>query len=611
MGIHKFFYHFKNTYTDSISIVGHDGTVPKPVDNLLIDFNAQIHTATQKAYEYGAHKPNRFLDHSRPRLGYLERQKIAFEDVAQSVEKLLEMVRPKKRLLIFIDGVAPQCKQNQQKKRRFVSAVERVKSRDNRFDSASISPGTKFMDYLSKFLDFYIKKRVTEQQGRWKGLEVIFSNEKVVGEGEWKLMQWLRKNHASPKGKDESNCVCGMDADLIMLALASGTKNLSILREEPQDQFFGYYFIDIDSTMNTLAFEMNWGDSGKTFDPETAMLDFMFICYTIGNDFLPKVETVDVTLGSIDTMLEIYKKVCRENGHLIKRKNEEKEAKNRLKKRSVSAFFTELGKSEQEVMTEKLKQRGNFFEDPLLNKYGVYENLKETSPKETSPKETKSGTSPNKFTKDPKVLDFDIRGYRRAYYAEKLEIKDRTSVQNMVFEYLKGMQFVLEYYTSDTVPSWTWKYPYHYAPFSYDIGKYCTKYVRTEFEAGIPYPPFLQLMSILPEASSSLLPAPLAGVMNARSTLKEYYPREFNVDYAGKSREYEGVVLLPILSGVELEKVYREQIEFVEEPERRRNTVGKTFIYTPGRSVLGKPLTVTPIKYLYGQINSTARVRMT
>jgi 5'-3' exonuclease len=440
------------------------------------------------------------------------------------------------------------------------------------------------MDYLSKFLDFYIKKRVTEQQGPWKGLEVIFSNEKVVGEGEWKLMQWIRNFYE--KNPTESNCICGMDADLIMLALASGTKNLSILREEPQDRFFGYYFIDIDSTMNTLASEMNWRD-GKVFNPQTAMLDFMFICYTIGNDFLPKVETVDVTLGSIDTMLEIYKKVCREHGHLIKQRPEEKGgSKNRLKKRAVSAFFTELGKSEQEVMTEKLKKKGNFFEDPLLNTYGVYE--------------TESSES--------KILDFDIRGYRRAYYSEKLNIKDRESIQKMVFEYLNGMQFVLEYYTSDTVPSWTWKYPYHYAPFSYDIGRYCTKLIRTDFEVGVPYPPFLQLMSILPEASSSLLPTPLAGVMN--DELKEYYPKEFKVDYSGKSREYEGVVLLPILTGTELENVYRDRIEFVSDVERRRNTVGKTFIYTPSRPVVGKPVVGTPIKCMYGQIKSTAKVRM-
>lgn len=553
MGIHKFFYHFKNTYTDSISVVRHDKTIPVPIDNLLVDFNAQIHTATQKAYEYGAYKPNRFLGNQPQKyIGYLERQKIAFDEIAESIEKLLAMTRPKKRLLIFIDGVAPQCKQNQQKKRRFVSALERTKHQGNKsvFDSSAISPGTKFMDYLSKFLNFYIKKRMDEQQEYWKGLEVVLSNEKVVGEGEWKLMQFLRKN--ATLNPDESNCICGMDADLIMLALASGTKKLWILREEPQDRFFGFYLIDIDSTASTLASEMNWGE-GKQFNSFTAMLDFMFICYTIGNDFLPKVETVDVTLGSINTMLEIYKKICSEHGHLIKVVSDTR--KYRLKKRAVSAFFCELGQSEQSVMTEKLRQKGNFFEDSLLNTHGLYE--------------------------DEKLVDFNIRGYRREYYKEKLgfSVNRRQSIQDLVFQYLNGMQFVLEYYTSDQVPSWSWKYPYHYAPFSYDIGKYATKMKISEREVGKPYPPFLQLMSILPEASSSLLPEPLSSLMNSKSCLKEYYPDEFKVDYSGKTREYEGVVLLPILDGTLLEKVFREHIEFVDEKERKRNIVGKVFTY--------------------------------
>jgi 5'-3' exoribonuclease 1 len=86
------------------------------------------------------------------------------------------------------------------------------------------------MEELNEMIHFFIQKKI-EEDDYWKNLSVIFTGSDCPGEGEHKIMEWIRsnKNQFSP---NDCHCLYGADADLIMLGLTLPMKNICIIREE-------------------------------------------------------------------------------------------------------------------------------------------------------------------------------------------------------------------------------------------------------------------------------------------------------------------------------------------------------------------------------------------
>lgn len=522
-------------------------------DVLCLDMNGIFHEACQKVYKYGKYKPVSSIMHPATNTGPIntpQMMKQAFYEIGNAVHEIVQFAQPQKKLLIMIDGPAGASKMQQQRSRRYRS----VQDPDKRFDSNCISPGTEWMDYLSRYLDSFIRKQVT-QSAVWKGLTVIFSNDKVPGEGEHKLIQFVRK-HGTP---EEKYMFYGLDADLIMLTLS--VQNLltvglnppkfSILREDiyrPNTLLL----VDISALRQFLIEELTWG---LECSRNSLVNDFIFLCFLLGNDFLPHSPSIDLIDGGLETLFHSYSTNCEKvNKHLI--------VNDAIETSVLQGILQTLALTEKTVLQEStLKDK---FADPLLEKHIVTSEATATATSSLVTVTVDDEKAESKVTPN-KVFHFDA--YRTEYY--KTKFPSGITSTEVCHQYFRGMEWVYRYYTKN-IPSWSWFYPFSYSPFAQEMVQALSTYKTQDFPLHRPPEPFKQLLSILPPQSKELLPSPFHSII-------EKFPFEVKVDLAGKKFDWQGVVLVPPLQNFDRE--YGEALKEVDERTRRRNYVGKEYLY--------------------------------
>ena len=236
MGIPKFAYFISNRYPLIIKKIKEQTDVPE-IDNLYLDINGIIHTVSHKY----------FCDASQIN----ETTKLIYKDVCDVIKNIVHLIKPKELLMISVDGVAPRAKMNQQRIRRFrkemnnkIEEEKKEKEEINQenksqnenetklFDSNAISAGTRFMFNLTTYMKEYIINE-KKNNNEWNNMEVILTGSDVPGEGEHKILEYIRNFKNSEKYNPYiRHCIYGLDADLIMLSLISHENNIVILRED-------------------------------------------------------------------------------------------------------------------------------------------------------------------------------------------------------------------------------------------------------------------------------------------------------------------------------------------------------------------------------------------
>lgn len=535
MGIHRFYPWFKTHFARHIvEVKAPTDCNAFHVDNFMIDLNGVFHTSCQRVYKYGNFKPTKRLISRSQLEGSSNKDVEVFRDICLEIERLMKFVTPKKRLYLAVDGVAPICKQAQQRQRRFKSAVE---AEGAEFDSCKISPGTEFMHNLTAYIDGFIQNKI-KCDALWSTFECIFSNEKVPSEGEQKCLQFVRQNkiiHPS-----ETYCIHGMDADLIMLGLSAHASQFYILRENIYES--GFHFINIKGVSSDLASLMAWpsGDEAKKFIQERAVDDFVFLCFVVGNDFLPHIPSIEIAEGGVDVMLEVYRKVGETFGHLTRVHRDEVT----FVKKTLEVFFHELATYEKGLFEDKLNSNTVFFPHPILDRNTTYHP-----------------------TTGFKVLNYEkfSDDYYRSFFPPGTDIK------SICLDYIEGMQWVITYYTKK-VPCWSWCYKYNYAPLAKDLAKYVKDFRFKDYPLSHPNAPFQQLLSIVPPKSAYLVPSPLSDLMlYPSSPVIEFYPSSFVIDTYGKRKAWEGRAILPLLDQKRIKLAYDERISAVDQKVKHLN----------------------------------------
>uniref|UniRef100_UPI00398EDA4E 5'-3' exoribonuclease 2 isoform X2 n=1 Tax=Pristiophorus japonicus TaxID=55135 RepID=UPI00398EDA4E len=603
-----------------------DGSKPNPneveFDNLYLDMNGIIHPCT--------HPEN------KPAPKNEDEMMVA---IFEYIDRLFNIIRPRRLLYMAIDGVAPRAKMNQQRSRRFRASKEGMElveekaqmreevlskggylppeEKKERFDSNCITPGTEFMDNLAQCLRYYIADRLNTDPG-WKDLTVVLSDASVPGEGEHKIMDYIRRQRAQPNHDPNTHhCLCGADADLIMLGLATHEPNFTIIREEfkpnqprpcalcgqvgheikecqglPKekqgefDQFAGndpvgsdveFIFIRLIVLREYLEKELTMASLPFKFDFERSIDDWVFMCFFVGNDFLPHLPSLEIREGAIDRLVGIYKNVVHKTGGYLTENGF-------VNLERVQMIMTAVGEAEDNIF----KKRRD--DDVSFRRRQKEKNKRMKTPAQNNTSNSDGSPVPlgmkrkNGDNDDDDEPPDNIRlwegGWKQRYYKNKFDVDatDEKFRRKVVESYVEGLCWVLQYYYQGCA-SWKWFYPFHYAPFASDFTD--IKDMPSTFEKGTkPFKPLEQLMGVFPAASGNFLPATWRVLMeDLDSSIIDFYPDDFALDLNGKKYAWQGVALLPFVDERRLRAALEEVYPNLTADETRRNSLGSDMLF--------------------------------
>ena len=516
MGIPLYFNKITNSYKNIIS------PSKQKCDRLFLDFNGIIHNVFQT------------IKHTvDPKLSKSDFEDELIRKVIEYTEYVCDYASPKQLVFICIDGVAPLPKIQQQRKRRYLSSWLKAKIKEEGYawDSNAISPGTDFMRKLNDVLRLHIKHKKSPY-------EMILSDSSDEGEGEHKIFDYIHY-HANTNSID---VIYGLDADLIMLSIICDRSKKFLLRE-PQHYHRNQHPVH-DSNAPFLWFHVEKFKENlmNYYDKKIDIKSYVFLCFLIGNDFLPNLTYLGIHNDGISKILNAYTQALDSFCAPIVMQNDSND-KFEVNFVTLTKLVELLYRDEDREMSKLHK---NYYDKSMvfktnklrLENYGV-------SHKEESTRRV-----------------FDNKNWRSHYYTQLFDMNlYYDNVISMACEsYVLGLVWVADYYFNKMNRS-NWFYTYNYSPTILDIYNYLeVNKTNISLESG-NYPCYqissdLQLLMILPIHSIDVIPLELRGLLSPESSIGHYYPHDFKIQSYLKTKLHECCPILPRLNVNELQVAY-------------------------------------------------------
>ena len=565
MGIPSYFSYIVKNHANIIKKI--DSNKFK-TNNLYLDANSIIYDCVHKI-DFTKLAPENF--------------EIIYQSVFHKIDEYITLICPDSNIFIAFDGTAPVAKLEQQRQRRHKSLYQNkiakmiMKRVEDPWNTTAITPGTKFMLGLNENL----RKNYTNP-AKYNVKNIILSPSDKYGEGEHKLFDYIR---TFPEQHINKNTVIyGLDADLIMLSInhLPVNPNIYLFRETPE--FIKSinseldpnesYMIDIPELAKIITLNMNNGEplttvafekSEQNFGPHggkapvnppfaplfpkvdfqkgeqqaNRVYDYIFMCFFLGNDFMPHFPSVNIRTGGVDKMINAYKATIGNttenltNGKTIYWKN-------------VRKLVQFLADAEEVNFKKETALR-----DRRENQQGSGNQL------EGGEGELKKfDATPTYDRKMEKFINPFNPNWQRRYYKTlfKIEIDDVRRKQICV-NYLEGLEWTMKYYTTGCA-DWRWCYNYDYPPLLCDLIHYIP-YYETEFivkKKPAPVNELVQLCYVLPKECLQLLPTKICD--RVLSEYSHWYTSEQDCEYVWAYCRYfwEAHAQLPEIDIDELEK---------------------------------------------------------
>lgn len=421
-------------------------------------------------------------------------------------------------------------------------------SDDHIFDSNCITPSTEFMVKLDEYLQDMIARKLgnsntsdsTSEESAWRGVKVVYSGHSVPGEGEHKIMQYIRTARSQPGYRaNQRHCLYGQDADLLMLGLATHEPHFTILREEvifkkkdnknqnmrvistedededdiddnalplglPEIEFVvptpsKFQLLHLSVLREYLEVEFSHRHTGAPLDRERLIDDFILMTFFVGNDFLPHLPALDINENAFDVIFEAYKSLQRKNVEYFITDGEITNFSR------LEQFLSIIGEQEETILERRAL-------DVRIKALRLNNTLSKKQKKQQAESLMSQAAAGERCvsSEDEGLLVKPSHGgtYQQKYYVEKFgnDLTDLVQtdfsfsahsidsfVPCLVQEYIKGLIWCFKYYTQGCV-SWDWYYPYHYGPMLKDVTGMEAVAEKIDFNLSSPLLPFQQLL---------------------------------------------------------------------------------------------------------------------
>lgn len=500
------------------------------VNNLYLDCNSIIYDAVH-SMDSASITTNGIISH-----------------VIAKIEEYISLIQPNQNVFIAFDGVAPVAKLEQQRDRRYKSWFQNEifkgikKTSVDPWNTAAITPGTVFMSELgAKINSHFLKKHL-----RYNCSKIMVSTSDDCGEGEHKLFQYIRSN---PEEHADGivTVVYGLDADLIMLSInhLPISKQIYLFRETPHfiktinsslepDQT---YLLDIPELSRIITSDLsdNVTLGEATRNVTNRVYDYIFICFFLGNDFMPHFPAVNIRTNGIAKMLNAYKATIgiKEGCILTDGKT--------IYWKNVQKMVAFLSCKEEEYLKEETK---------LRDKRGKYHFPVDTPEQECA----KFEAIPTYEREIEKYINPFKDGWQERYYKALFGgiVIDDVKREEICKNYMAGLEWTMKYYTTGCA-DWRWHYKYNYPPLLQDLVKFIPYFEREFVPCVSPRPvnPLVQLCYVLPRPSLQLLPKKLYDIL--MKTHGDWYRTDFEFCWAYSKYFWEAHVQFPEIDIDELE----------------------------------------------------------
>ena len=423
---------------------------------------------------------------------------IIIKAVCVKIDTYINDLKPDNTIYIAFDGVAPIAKLEQQRSRRYKSLYQNNMTRSifktitvDPWNTTAITPGTVFMKNLNETISSNYSN-----PKKYNVSNIIVSGSDRYGEGEHKLFEHIR--NFPDIHKDTNTIIYGLDADLIMLSInhLPITNKLYLYREtphfiqsinselEPNEK----YIMDIPELARVITLNMNNDQELTTEQQKNRIYDYIFLCFFLGNDFMPHFPAINIRTGGIDKMINAYKAT-------IGGTNENLTDGKKIYWKNVRKLVQFLADNEVDFFKNEMKFRDKK-EKNLMPDITPEDKFKKF---EAIPMYERSR---EKFI-NPFKENWQIRYYKTLF---NIDI-DETRKKQICTNYLEGLEWTMKYYTTGC-PDWRWRYKYNYPPLLQDLIRFIPIF-NTEFvpaKEPNPVSEIVQLCYVLPRTSLNLLP---------------------------------------------------------------------------------------------------------